>query len=137
LPWGVVNADGGLNLREEPSTSARVITKVTNGLGISVLSIADGWCKVEVPIDLGMLEGYVSAEYVELIYFGWVNTSAGLNLRESASTDAEILVKLPYDTQVMILSASEGWFEVSAKVDGQTLSGFVSAEYVTTARPVN
>ena len=134
---GVVNADGGLNLREEPSTSARVITKVTNGLGISVLSIADGWCKVEVPIDLGMLEGYVSAEYVELIYFGWVNTSAGLNLRESASTDAEILVKLPYDTQVMILSASEGWFEVSAKVDGQTLSGFVSAEYVTTARPVN
>ena len=134
---GVVNAEGGLNLRETPSTSARVITKVTNGLNISVLSIADGWCKVEVPIDLGMLGGYVSVDYVELTYFGRVNTAAGLNLRESASTEAGILVKLPYDTQVMILSASEGWFEVSAKIDGQTLNGFVSSEYVTTARPVD
>ena len=131
----VVEGTAGLNLRTSPSTTAPVITRLSNGAFLTVRSIENGWCHVSVPIDIGSLDGYVSANYVNLIYYGTVNAAAGLNLRELPGTDAPIITRLPQNTQLLILSASDGWFEVSAKIDGHDLTGYVSAEYITTARP--
>ena len=131
----VVDGTAGLNLRQAPNTSATVITRLSNGAYLMVLSQEDGWCYVSVPIDIGLLNGYVSADYVDLIYYGYVNAAAGLNLREAAGTEAAIITRLPQNAQLLILSAIDGWFEVTAKIDGNTVQGFVSADYVTTARP--
>ncbi len=65
---------------------------------------------------------------------GVVNAPAGLNLRQSASTTAPILNKLPKDTELIVLSG-EGtdWLNVRVRSTGQ--SGFVASQYVT-IRPV-
>ena len=131
----VINASAGLNLREAPSTAASVLTRLSNGAALTVRSVSDGWCHVSAQTDAGLLTGYVSVEYVNLTYRGTVNAAAGLNLREAASTDAAIITRLPQGCTLLILSASDSWFQVSTQFDGQNLTGYVSAEYVTTARP--
>jgi len=121
----------GLNLREKPDTGSAIITKIANGEQLNVLSVSGGWCYVTAG---GALKGYVSAEYVSLNYLGTVNSDTGLNLRAEPNTSAAIITRLPHNSQVVILAASNGWYEVSAKANGESLRGYVSAEYIINAR---
>lgn len=59
-----VNCDK-LNVREEPSTDCSISTKVSQGEHLSIVEdVKDGWYKAEI----NGLTGYVSAEYVNVIY---------------------------------------------------------------------
>ncbi len=54
-----------LNVREEPSTDCSVATKVSKGSHLDIIEDEkDGWYKASI----NGLEGYVSAEYVDVVY---------------------------------------------------------------------
>ena len=58
---GVVSISGSrLNLREQPSTSSRILARLTGGTKVSILGESGGWYHVRY----GGLEGYLSAQYV-------------------------------------------------------------------------
>ncbi|MBR5152955.1 MAG: C40 family peptidase [Clostridia bacterium] len=61
-------------------------------------------------------------------YYGIVNASV-LNVRASASDDAEILASLPAGTYVKVNWMEPGWINVAYNGDG--LMGYVSDEYFT------
>ncbi len=61
-------------------------------------------------------------------YYGIVNASV-LNVRASASDDAEILASLPAGTYVKVNWMEPGWVNVAYNGDG--LMGYVSDEYFT------
>ena len=56
--------------------------------------------------------------------------ASSLNLRAGPSTDQQVLGTLPKGTRLKILSEVPGWLEVEATLDGKSLRGFVSAQFV-------
>lgn len=59
-----VNCDK-LNVREEPSTDCSIATKVSKGSHLEIVEdVKDGWYKASI----NGLEGYVSADYVDVVY---------------------------------------------------------------------
>lgn len=58
---GVVEAESGyINIREEMSTDSDVVGKIRKDAICEVVSIEDGWCKIES----GEIKGYISSEYL-------------------------------------------------------------------------
>jgi len=60
----VATSGSELNVRKEPSTSSKILEKVSSDERYEVLEILDGWVKIATVTG----EGYVSAEYVEVKY---------------------------------------------------------------------
>ncbi|MGI6030492.1 MAG: SH3 domain-containing protein [Eubacteriales bacterium] len=56
----MVNAEGGLCLRKEASTSSQKLSVVPNGAMIQVSAVQNGWCKTTY----NGVTGYVSADYL-------------------------------------------------------------------------
>lgn len=56
----VANAKGTVNLRQKPSTSAKVVLAVPVGSDVQVTEDGDDWCKVKVTV-----EGYMMSKYLE------------------------------------------------------------------------
>lgn len=57
---GVVNADIGLNVRSEPTTSASVVTALNNGETVTITGVTGKWYK----ISCGSTVGYCYAAYI-------------------------------------------------------------------------
>lgn len=66
---------------------------------------------------------------VEALY---VNSVVGLNLRETPSTKAKILIVIPYATKITVLEKQTGW--VKTTYEGNT--GWVSADYTQVTDPL-
>ena len=139
-----VLAPSGLNLREEPSASGRLVATLGYGVSIAVTGEAvSGF----YPVRVGTLSGYVSADYVSFgaapqptstpqptqapaqagEYRVVVSSSNGLNLRVRPSTDSDVLYVLPYGMVLTVLESSEGGF---LHVRWAGYEGYVSGEYV-------
>lgn len=126
----VTGAEGGLNLRTGPGTSNAALGKIPNGSRVSVVEKLEGWYKVSALLEGTVQTGYVSATYLTVPQTGVVTGAGQLNLRAGAATDQQILAKLPDGTRVTILEKPEGWYQVSATLSGQSLTGYVSAQYI-------
>lgn len=116
-----------VNVRREPSTSAKIVKVVDKNGKISVLGEKGGWYKVSA----GGKEGYIAKEYVALGLTRYDSAlSASLkeevNLRVSASTGSKILRVLKKGTEISVLGEADGWYQV--KYDG--LEGYIASEYV-------
>ena len=134
-----VLAPSGLNLREEPSASGRLVATLGYGVSIAVTGEAvSGF----YPVRVGTLSGYVSvgaapqptstpqptqapAQAGE--YRVVVSSSNGLNLRVRPSTDSDVLYVLPYGMVLTVLESSEGGF---LHVRWAGYEGYVSGENV-------
>lgn len=57
---GVVNANIGLNVRSEPTTSASVVTALNNGETVTITGVTGKWYK----ISCGSTVGYCYAAYI-------------------------------------------------------------------------
>lgn len=55
---GIVQANGGLNVREKPTTLSKKVTILATGTKVKILSQADGWGKIS--------NGYISMKYVKV-----------------------------------------------------------------------
>ena len=111
--FGTVTANG-LNLREGPSTSSRILTSFPRGTWVEVLETSGSWYRVRI----GNWTGYMSANFVSLnntagATDGRVSGANGfINLRASASLTAPVLATFPNGTAVRILAREGNFFRV-------------------------
>lgn len=134
---GTVKCSSSVNLRSEANTSSSILAELKNGTAVTVVSTANGWCKVTC----SGKTGYIKQDYVSTTGSASNNTSAStgsaavvkcsstVNFRSSASTSSTILGELKNGTAITVLSTSNGWSKVSYA--GKT--GYISADYLVTA----
>ena len=106
-----------LRLREEPSTSASIVTTLNKGVAVAILdNSTDGWYKISYNGNTG----YVSSDYMIVdrdnlfTTYGRANTDS-VNVRSSASTEGEVLASIDNGTIVTINGFENGWYKVTCK----------------------
>ncbi len=125
---GVVNVSA-VNLREAATTESKVIEVLHRDAKVTVLAGEGEWYKVRSGED----EGYIHSDYLDIrSEAAAVGTELyicgnGVNFRETASLESEVIKVLPYGTKVVLVNSGEEWTEV--KWDGKT--GFVYSVYLT------
>lgn len=105
-----------LNLRKGPSVDYDVIIAIPKGAKIELMPSSDSWSLVNYNGNVG----YVSSKYlsyiddmrdIESYIIKIVNTSS-LNLRKGPSTNQEIIGVLLKNSQVKVISSSNGWSKI-------------------------
>lgn len=122
---GTVTASA-LNVRETPSTSAQILTKLYSDEQVSVIDSGDGWYKISV----NDITGWVKADYLSVTdASAAVATITGdnVNLRSEGGTYADIISRMSYGTTVSVITQSGDWYNVSL-ADGTT--GWVYKNYI-------
>ena len=120
-------------VRAEANAESDYVGKLYNNNSATVLETLEGWYKIQS----GNVTGYVSADFVVVgdealvkaasTRIATVNTET-LNVRESASTDAGIVVQVGTGNILSVVDESiEGWVGVSTNSG----TGYVSAEFVS------
>ncbi|WP_455543673.1 SH3 domain-containing protein [Intestinibacter sp.] len=119
----IVSADK-LNVRSGPSTSHDIIGAFEKDDDIDLVSIKNGWYKIEMEDGK---TGWTNGQYITLD--GEI-TADKLNVRKGPATSYDIVETKGKEETVKIIKADEnGWYEVELK-DGKT--GFVCGKYVET-----
>lgn len=134
-----VQADGGLRLRAEASTSSTVLSVMPNGATIDVVSdLGNGWYQVSY----NGSTGYSSSSYITLADTSatltattlstttttesattYIQVTQGpLNIRSGPSTDYDKVSSLYAGSVVEFTTLTDGWYQIA--------SGYVSADYV-------
>ena len=131
---GVANVQNHLNIRKEPSESAKLVGTMVKNSGCEVLETTeDGWAKIRS----GKVEGYVSMEYLltgdeayeraaeAAMTMATVNTTT-LKVRMEPSLDAKVLTLIPIGEELEVEEELDEWVKVTVDTD----EGYVSKEYV-------
>ena len=143
-----VTAGGGLKLREGPGTGYATILTMPLGATVTLLGEAEyGF----YPVRYGDASGYASAQYLVsggdatpipvptvtpvpppsqpvAARTGTVSAPSGQNLRAEPSASAQVMATLGYGVNVTVTGErTNGFYPVRVG----TLSGYVSADYVT------
>ena len=121
-----------LNMRKGPSTSYSVITTLTKGEEVEVISEENGWAK----INHNSKTGYVSSKYLSdekpvKITIKYVNADS-LNVREGAGTSYKILGTYNHGDEVKVVSIDGNWAKIQYK-DGYA---YISNKYLSDEKPV-
>ena len=130
------NTGIGLNLREEPRLSGKLITSFKPGTEVTVYQKGADWCRVKVD----GLEGFMATQYLNFGSSSATTPSTGkvavvsnpkdtqvLNLRQEASLDAKVLASYRTGTKVTILKSGSTWHKVQVE-DGKV--GYMMAKYL-------
>jgi len=116
-----------VRLRSEPSTESNVVTVVNAGTSIEVLDHNPaGWSRVQV----GGSTGFIRSDFLRFPVSGTATfrTTAGVNIRSSASTTSDILATIAAGTSIEVSEHNPtGWSQVS--LDGA--SGFIRSDFLT------
>lgn len=139
--WGYTNlgiADvesNNLNVRKEPSTSAKLVGKMPKNAACEVLETQDGWAH----IISGEVEGYVSLDFLmtgadaklkakELVRTVVVAGTDNLNVRAEANTDSDVYTRVLKGEELeYVETLDNGWVKIL--LDGE--EAYVAEEYVT------
>lgn len=139
IGFATVTASDFVNLREEGSMSARVVSTAPSGAVLTVFSQSGSWAKVQYNATVayantGFISNVTSTYPSETVSSGsataTVSTSDGtgsINLRASASTGAQVLAQIPSGTQVTVSSDDGSWCVVSY----QGMTGYVMSVYIS------
>ena len=108
--------------------------------------------KVSASVNGAVRTGYVSAQYITIVSSGNSGGSSGggsssgegsvsggrgvvnagpLNVRSGPSTGHSIYGYVNQGTVVQIISTENGWYKVKVSLNGRTVTGYVSAQYIT------
>ena len=123
---GKVTASGGLNLRDTPSASGKLLLTIPEGAGLDISGSQGQWYKTTFQNK----NGWVSANYVQVVESyqqGRIIASGGLNLRENPSTSAEVLLTIPQGVTVNVIEEKQEWYKVTYRGS----AGWVYAEYLS------
>lgn len=123
----VSTGNGGLNLRETASADARVLTTIPDAAQVELLQAGGTWSQVRY----NAVEGFVMSRYLIAQTGVWrVSTpSGGLNLRETPSADARVLLSIPKGTAVTMLEQGSEWCKIQYNDSiGYVMSQFLSKE---------
>ena len=125
---GIAKVTGYLNIRKDPDGAANVVGTLSDGSACEILETLDGWVK----ISSGEVEGYASSEYIltgaeakeaakDLVKERADITADNLNIRETPSTDGQIVGKCLQGELHEIVGEENGWYKISG--------GYISADY--------
>lgn len=125
---GIAKVTGYLNVRKDPDGAANVVGTLSDGSACEILETLDGWVK----ISSGEVEGYASSEYIltgdeakeaakDLVKERAYITADNLNIRETPSTDGQIVGKCLQGELHEIVGEENGWYKISG--------GYISADY--------
>lgn len=128
--WGnVVIASGNLNVRQTASTSSQKVASLPKDS--SVMIVGEDGAFYRVQYNTAGNYGYVAKSYIEFRQMGYYlkvnNISGNLNMRSYASTNAEIVAKIPANTSFAYEYDVSDWY---CGVYGNKV-GAVSKEFVT------
>lgn len=123
-----------LNLRQEPSLDAQVLSYYRNGTKVTILETSGKWVKVQVQD--GKI-GYMMKQYLTITQEEgtltpftaklWnVNGGSYVNFRKSGSLSAAIISRLPVGSEVKVLEHGTDWCKV--EVDGTI--GYISTWFM-------
>ena len=112
---------GWLRLREKASFNATTISSYKTGTTVKVLSISNGWYRVETPDGR---KGYMYGQYLQPTSSSMTpvaNTNAtvvsgngyGVRMRSGPSTTYSVLRKWPVGTRAIILAEGQNWCRIS------------------------
>ena len=125
---GIAKVTGYLNIRKDPDGAANVVGTLSDGSACEILETLDGGVK----ISSGEVEGYASSEYIltgdeakeaakDLVKERVYITADNLNIRETPSTDGQIVGKCLQGELHEIVGEENGWYKISG--------GYISADY--------
>lgn len=122
--YGEVNTNS-LNVRSGASKESDIITNITYGTGIKVVSAIGDWYKVKINDSIG----YAAKEYIDLTaYPGSVNYDF-LNVRDNPSTETgNIIGKLNKKDSLTILERDGLWYGI----EYNNSIAYVHSDYVYT-----
>ena len=123
-----------LNLRQEASLDAKVLSYYRNGVKVTILEEGKTWHKVQV--EDGRI-GYMMAKFLKVTdetgavkpYTATlINVNGGkiVNFRTGPSLNSSIIRTVPVGTQVTVLEHGTDWCKVD--VDGET--GYISTWFM-------
>ncbi len=133
-----LSGDAQLAVRGAKSASASVLTVLSNGTPVTVLSNDGTWCLIQ----FGSITGYVPTNALSILGtapesddstvsavagFAVVTANGYLNLRESGSYSASILSTAPTGAILTVLSWASDW----AHIQYGTIVAYASADYLT------
>lgn len=118
---------GALNLREEPSLSAKVLGQFPTGTLVEVTGQHGDWSEVEV----NGLSGYMMTRFLSDAQSSQTatvrtNSGIGLNVREQPGMDGAILTSVPNGKTVTVTQKGSNWSRVS--VNG--VEGFMATQFL-------
>ncbi|EOU2056639.1 cell surface protein [Clostridium perfringens] len=142
---GIVNVSSSLNVRNEASTSSKVIGSLSGNTKVTIIGEEGAFYKIEYKGS----HGYVAKEYVKDVTesnnsnqgtqtpekpstpentekTGVVNVSSSLNVRSSASTSSKVIGSLSGNTKVTIVGEEGAFYKIEYKGS----HGYVAKEYV-------
>lgn len=127
-----------LNMRESPSTSAKIIGSIPKDTIVAYYGAAEGSWGI---VFYNGKYGYVNTAYISYdLYpsgqhrgdyggstsYAVVNANGGLNLRAAESTSSTIITTIPNGTEIPVYSSYDGWSYVSWNGN----YGYVKSEYI-------
>lgn len=120
-----------LNLRAQPSTSAKVIAQYKNGIRFEVMEQGETWCKVYGSASGNM--GYIMTKYLKLYGLPAVaqktvqNGSTYVNLRSAPSKQSGAVYQKVYSGAVVtVLTPGDEWTQVRyGSVTGYMMTCFL------------
>lgn len=138
--WGYTNIgiaaieSGNLNVRENPSTEAKLVGKMPKNSACEVVESQDGWAHIQS----GEVEGYVSLEFLtvgpeanviakDLVRTVAISNGDGLNVRDGASMESAILTQIPKGEELEYVETVGDWVKVL--IDDE--EAYISVDYVT------
>ena len=140
-----------LRLREKPSASSKVLDAYPRGTKVTILKKGTEWTKVSVHEQIGYMQtsmlaygraaakkqssssGTGTGTAKKTVATGdtaYIIKGVRLNLRESASSDSEIIASFRGGTQVTVLTKGKYWSLVEVK----GLQGYMFTDYLTSEK---
>jgi len=124
-PIGIVNADGGLNVRSGPSTGSSRISGIPNGGGVYVTGSSGEWWQV----NWQGATGYVFSEFLRVP--ANVNADGGLNIRSGPGTGYGRVGGMPNGASCTVTKReSNGWY----RIEYNGISGYSSSEFIVLSK---
>lgn len=127
-----------VNVREDATTSSKVLGKLYGDCVATVIEDAGDW----VYVNSGNVTGYVVKEHLLLgdeaeaaiakKYVPKIKVTANvLNVRAGAGTDSAVLHTFSKGAEANLLEQGKEWMKIQFSDGGKTVTGYVFAKYVT------
>ena len=135
----LANVEEYVTVRSEPNSESAALGRMFKGDGGDVVERLDGWTRIQS----GNLNGYVNNEYLLFGFEAYEQAqeeavpvatalTAGLRIREKASTEAKILKNVGEGTKLDVVAGEETegaeWIHIQY---AEEKTGYVAAEYVS------
>lgn len=126
----VATSSGRLNVRSSASTGAGVVSSLSKGSYVTLISKSGSWWRVEYAQGK---YGYCHSDYISAVSgsAAAVKTQSGnLNVRSGAGTSYAKAGTLAKGETVIVLSSSGGWSRI---LYHGTKTGYVSSQYLSSS----